>query len=252
MSNSSDTKAKLLESAGPIFAAKGYSKATVREICDAAEVNLAAVSYHFGDKLHLYIATVEHARHWIHARTPDRVVDEDLPAESRLALMIHTTLTRFLGADSETWHLKLLNREILDPTQACEKLIEQHFGKRFQELMDLIDELGGPGLPHDELERMAFAVMAQCFHYVIAGKFVGLMTRQSGTGTHYTVEELTEQITRFCLAGIIHWKSSPFPENFPVPPKRETFKSTVTSGHTIRLATSPNSVSMSQNSEQEI
>ena len=226
MSSSVETKTRLLESAGPIFASKGFSKAMVREICDSAGVNLAAVSYHFGDKLHLYIATVEHARHWIHERTPDRPLDEDLPAETRLALLIQTMLTRFLGDDSGTWHLQLLNREILNPTAACEKLIEQHFRKRFEELMRLIDELGGPGLPQYDLERMAFTVMGQCFHYVIAQKFVGLMTRSSGTHQHYTVEELTEQITRFCLAGIKHWKSSRFPGDLPVPPAPHAFKNT--------------------------
>lgn len=226
VSNSVETKTRLMESAGPIFASKGFSKATVREICDSAGVNLAAVSYHFGDKLHLYIATVEHARHWIHERTPDRPLDEDLPADTRLALLIRTMLTRFLGDDSGTWHLQLLNREILNPTAACEKLIEQHFRKRFEELMRLIDELGGPGLPPHDLERMAFTVMGQCFHYVIAQKFVGLMTRTSGTHEHYTVEELTEQITRFCLAGITHWKSSRFPEDLTVPPPAHTFKNT--------------------------
>jgi AcrR family transcriptional regulator len=226
VSSSVETKTRLMESAGPIFASKGFSKATVREICDSAGVNLAAVSYHFGDKLHLYIATVEHARHWIHERTPDRPLDEDLPPETRLALLVRTMLTRFLGDDSGTWHLQLLNREILNPTAACEKLIEQHFRKRFEELMRLIDELGGPGLPQHDLERMAFTVMGQCFHYVIAQKFVGLMTRTSGTQEHYTVEELTEQITRFCLAGITHWESSRFPQNLAVPPADHTFKNT--------------------------
>lgn len=250
MSSSVETKTRLLESAGPIFASKGFSKATVREICDSAGVNLAAVSYHFGDKLHLYIATVQHARHWIHERTPDRPLDEDLPAETRLALLIRTMLTRFLGDDSGTWHLQLLNREILNPTAACEQLIEQHFRKRFEELMRLIDELGGPGLPQHDLERMAFTVVGQCFHYVIAQKFVGLMTRSSGTGQHYTVEELTEQISRFCLAGIQHWESSKFPGNLPVPPAPHAFKNTK-SEKPLRPLGSPQRLGPDKSIEQE-
>lgn len=48
------TKQKILDSAGPIFAKNGYQKATVRDISEAAGVNLASINYYFGDKEKLY------------------------------------------------------------------------------------------------------------------------------------------------------------------------------------------------------
>ena len=56
------TKKKILLAAGPIFAQKGFRGATVREICDSANVNLASINYYFGDKQQLYIDTVFLAR----------------------------------------------------------------------------------------------------------------------------------------------------------------------------------------------
>ena len=56
-----DARTRMLNAAGPIFADKGFAAATVREICQQAEVNLAGVNYYFGDKERLYIETVKSA-----------------------------------------------------------------------------------------------------------------------------------------------------------------------------------------------
>src|SRR6266850_7915162 len=52
------TEKRLLEAAGEIFAEHGYRAATVRQICEKARANIAAVNYHFGDKEGLYRAAL--------------------------------------------------------------------------------------------------------------------------------------------------------------------------------------------------
>jgi AcrR family transcriptional regulator len=49
-----ETRRKLLQAAAEVIAEHGYQAATVREICTRAGANIAAVNYHFGDKLALY------------------------------------------------------------------------------------------------------------------------------------------------------------------------------------------------------
>src|SRR5882724_2935620 len=56
-----DTRTKMLDSAGQVFAESGYQAATVREICARAGVNVALVNYYFGDKLELYAAVLRHS-----------------------------------------------------------------------------------------------------------------------------------------------------------------------------------------------
>jgi len=55
------TREKLLEVAGPIFAGRGYQATTIREICAGAGANVAAINYHFGDKLGLYTEVLQHS-----------------------------------------------------------------------------------------------------------------------------------------------------------------------------------------------
>ena len=59
---------KIIDAAGRVFAERGYKAATVRQICHAAEANVAAVNYYFGDKGQLYLETVKQA----HRRLSDQ------------------------------------------------------------------------------------------------------------------------------------------------------------------------------------
>src|ERR1039458_4822482 len=53
------TREKLIEAAGHVFAEHGYQATTVREIVKRSGANIAAVNYHFGDKLGLYTEVLQ-------------------------------------------------------------------------------------------------------------------------------------------------------------------------------------------------
>ncbi len=54
-----DTKTRILNAAELLFADKGFSGTSLREITSIAEVNLAAVNYHFGSKKELIKALMK-------------------------------------------------------------------------------------------------------------------------------------------------------------------------------------------------
>jgi len=115
---------RILQAAGGIFAQKGFRSSTVREICDAAEVNIASVNYYFGDKKSLYEETLLLARE-IGAQTyptPDFSSFES--PEHRLRAMILLLLNRLVSNHSEPWPVKILMAEILDPSVAARPLID--------------------------------------------------------------------------------------------------------------------------------
>ena len=55
-----DARLKLLKTSARIFSQKGYTGTSVRQIVSAAKMNVSAVSYYFGDKRSLYLATVKY------------------------------------------------------------------------------------------------------------------------------------------------------------------------------------------------
>src|SRR5271167_1578293 len=57
-----DTRARLLEAAGHVFAEKGFERTTAKEIAERADTNAAAVNYHFGGIDALYTEVFEEAR----------------------------------------------------------------------------------------------------------------------------------------------------------------------------------------------
>ena len=138
---SDSAREQILSVAGPVFAEKGYQSATVREICKSAEVNLAAVNYHFGDKKRLYLEAVTRA-HQDRAREvpmPDwgRIVD---PAK-KLSGFVETLLTRLIGDKQSPWQTRLMMREVMTPTDACRDLVEDYIRPQFEILLSIVDGL---------------------------------------------------------------------------------------------------------------
>ena len=50
---------QMLEAATKLFAQRGFSGVSVKELAEAAAVNIASISYHFGGKEKLYMAVME-------------------------------------------------------------------------------------------------------------------------------------------------------------------------------------------------
>jgi AcrR family transcriptional regulator len=113
-----DPKVRMLEAAGRIFAERGFRDATVRDICQAAQVNLAAVNYHFGDKERLYIESVKHAHRTRLQQVPMPKWPPGTTAAVKLHGFIYAFLCRVLADDRDGWEPQLMMRELAQPTLA--------------------------------------------------------------------------------------------------------------------------------------
>ncbi|HUI43190.1 MAG TPA: TetR family transcriptional regulator, partial [Terriglobia bacterium] len=75
-----EARQRLLNVAAELFAEQGFNNVTVREICQVAATNVAAVNYYFRDKLGLYKEVVEMAAKAVHQSKVDLIeAGESLP-----------------------------------------------------------------------------------------------------------------------------------------------------------------------------
>ena len=196
-----ETKERLLAAAGGIFADRGYEAATIREICQLAEANLAAVNYYFGDKERLYIESVRRAHQLRSEQVPMPVWSPDTPGPLKLRRFVETMVTRIVGEPQSSWQVKLLMREVMHPTAACAELVQDFIRPHFELLQEIVSELVPLELDDRTRHLLAFSVIGQCIHFRVARSIISLLVGPDEFGT-YTPSQLAEHITQFSLAAL--------------------------------------------------
>jgi AcrR family transcriptional regulator len=197
-----DAKDRILLAAGREFAERGYEAATVRDICLAAGVNLAAVNYYFGDKKRLYIESVKHAHEERVRQVPEPRWEAGTPPDRKLREFLGNTLERMLGLGQHPWQVRLMLREVLQPTEACRELAEDYFRPHFELLVSILAELAAGRLDEPRLRRLAVGVMGQCFVYRAAGDVVGMLVPAVELASLHTPAALADHVTRLTLAAL--------------------------------------------------
>jgi AcrR family transcriptional regulator len=161
-----ETRQRLLDAAGEVFAERGFRAATVRDICQRAQANIAAVNYHFGDKERLYTTVLQYAFGSALERYPPLLdLDGSAGPEQRLRAFIRSFMLRCLGEGSPAWLGKLMAREMAEPTHALDILIQEAFRPLSALLMSIIEELLGHQAGPECVRLCADSILGQCLYY---------------------------------------------------------------------------------------
>jgi AcrR family transcriptional regulator len=206
-SGSCETRRRLLESAGEVFAEHGFHNATIRQICDRAEANVAAVNYHFRDKAELYEAVLRYSHCAAEAAYATSKLASDAPAEERLAGYVRSMMSRILDEGRPAWHGKLMSREMTEPTAGLDGLVRDVFLARFRELNEIVRDLLGPAAAQDDVEKCSNSVIAQVVFYQHCKPLLVRMEaalRYDKAG----IEALVEHATRFSLCAMQQLRQS--------------------------------------------
>ena len=200
------TRERLLEVAGPVFADRGYQATTIRQICARAGANVAAVNYHFGDKLGLYTEVLQESVRAAQLLAVQNTLDQNTPPEDILRALIRARLRSITGESRPDWHSRLLAHELAQPTPALRKLIDKVTRPICKRLLELT--AGMIGLPpNDDKTRLcAISVVGQVLAYVLPGPLLA----EIWPGLQLTpeqVERIADHIVDFSLSYLQDFRS---------------------------------------------
>lgn len=153
-------RGRLLEAAVRLFAEQGFSKASVRQIAAAARVNVAAISYYFGDKQGLYRAAFTE---------PMGSARDDIPLFSGPTLSLREALQGLywgfvlpLKQDEQVQLCTRLHmREMVEPTGMWAAEIDNGIRPYQAALVTVLCRHLGLTQADDDLHRLAFAIVSQ-------------------------------------------------------------------------------------------
>lgn len=163
------TRDKLLEAAGRAFAERGYSSATVRDICKQAGANVAAVNYYFKDKLALYAEVLNQVKRAAHVDQMRAALDQKASPEEILRAVIKARLRSLLGQKLPDWHFRIAAREFAQPTPAMSRVIDKVMRPIYDRLREVVGKIIGRSPDHEQTRLCTHSVMGQILMYVLAG-----------------------------------------------------------------------------------
>jgi len=199
------TKEKILEAAGDIFGREGFKATTIRRIAEVAQVNVAAINYHFRDKQGLYTAVLEHVFHTGFTRFPSHGgIDSGMPPERQLFIFIRSMFYRLLsreGWGGRDGKGRLIARELLDPSPAFEAMLDQYIKPHKDLLLTILVGIIGRNPGPQILLPCAVSIIGQCLYYALAAPVIKRIAG-SDVPIESQLDGLSEFVWRFSLGGI--------------------------------------------------
>jgi AcrR family transcriptional regulator len=165
-----ETRWRVLQAATEVFAEVGYHAATTREICRRAEVNLASIHYHFGDKAELYREVF---------RLPflnecNTFATLDI-TQTSLQEALHAFYVWLFPVDADEdpmlqLFLRLHSREEAEPSGVLGDALTKSFQPNHQQLQALLCREFGLKKPDTEVDRLTFCLAGLATVYFHGGR----------------------------------------------------------------------------------
>lgn len=201
MSNHFNTKERILHAAEDLFAQHGFAGTSLRQVTSRADVNIAAVNYHFGSKENLVHEVFKHRMDEMSEKRLAQLgkVLEKNPhdLEAILLAFIQPALALTLDRHGGSF-VRVLARAYAEKNDGLRNFLSENYGQVLRAFAQAIAQCL-PNLSKEELYwRMDF--MAGSLTYAMAD--FGLIKRQSGVSEKTHCEKAAQQLIKFAQAGL--------------------------------------------------
>lgn len=160
---STESRQRILDTALHLFSQGGYDKVSVRDIAQAAQVNVAAVSYHFGGKPGLYRAALTEPLGSARADIP--LFDQPhFSLRESLEGLYQSLLEPFTADPRARQCVRLHMREMLDPTGVWNEQVQNDFRPAHEALLRVLQRHLGLVRVDDDLIYLSLAITGLALH----------------------------------------------------------------------------------------
>lgn len=193
------TRERLIDAAGEMFAELGFHHTTVRQICERAGANIAAVNYHFKDKTGLYTEVVRQSMRAAHLEAVRAAFEQNAPAEEIMRAVIKTRLESLRGLDLGDWHFRIFAHELAKPTPAINVVVNEAIRPLYRRMCQLIGSLLKLPPDHQKTRLCAQSIIGQILFYAFARPVISRLSPDMKF-TAAQIDLIADHITEFSLA----------------------------------------------------
>ena len=193
-----DARGRLLEAGLRLFAQQGYSKTSTRELAEAAKVNVASISYYFGDKAGLYRAAFYGPMGSPEADVA-RFNGEQLSLEQALRGFYDGFLQPLKAGDASRLCMKLHFREMLEPTGLWANQEALGIKPLHEALLTVLCRHLGLAGVDDDVQRLAVCLAGLGVHMHV-GRDITDELAPNLNADEQAVDRWVDRLTLFALA----------------------------------------------------
>ena len=192
-----EARARLLHAALRLFAEKGFANTSTRELATAASVNIAAISYYFGDKAGLYRAAYTEPM----GTCSDIVASnlDEVSLEQALRMMLTQIIEPMKLGDLVQLCTRLHFREMLEPTGLWAEEIDNGIRPAQVALVLVLCKHLGLVQPDDDVHRLAYSIVGLAIHLFVGRDIVQALQPQL-LATPAAIDAYTERLLGYAMA----------------------------------------------------
>jgi TetR/AcrR family transcriptional regulator, regulator of cefoperazone and chloramphenicol sensitivity len=195
-----DARQRLIAAGLRLFSEHGFENTSVRELARAAQVNLAAVSYYFGDKTGLYRALFTEPMPGEPERA-DAFADPALPVESAMRTYYVDFLQPLKLGDEIRMVMKLHFREMAEPTGAWECVLDSDIRPQHEAMVRLLVRALGLRRADLDVQRLAIAIAGLAVHVFVFRDGVQTLAPQL-LATPRAIDTMAERLAGYAVSMI--------------------------------------------------